>query len=69
VANQVLVDELAVTMELKNNGIMLRVNTGGRLRGYLQISRGGIRWFRGKKAKPSGEMSLENLIDWAENSR
>lgn len=65
-ANQVLVDELAVTMELKNNGIMLRVNTDGRLRGYLQISRGALRWFHGKEQTASNEMTLEEFIAWAE---
>ena len=66
-ANEVLVDEIAVTMELKNKGIMLRVNTDGRLRGYLQISRGALKWFRGKEQKPSREMTLEEFIEWAEN--
>ena len=65
-ANQVFVEELAVTMELKNNGITLRVARDGRLRGYLQISRGSIKWFRGKQQKPSAEMPLEKLIEWAE---
>ena len=66
-ANEVFVEELAVTMELKNNGIMLRVNTDGRLRGYLQISRGALKWFRGKEHKPSGEITVEKFIEWAES--
>jgi hypothetical protein len=66
-ANQVLVEELAVTMELKNNGIKLRVNTGGRLRGYLQIGRGGLRWFKGKEQTPSYDITLENFIQQAES--
>jgi hypothetical protein len=65
-ANQVFVDDIAVIMELKNNGIRLRVNTDGKLRGYIQISRGALRWFRGKEQKPSGEFALEEFIALAE---
>jgi hypothetical protein len=66
-ANQVLVDDLAVKMELKNNGIKLRVNTGGRLRGYLQIGRGGLKWFRGKEHTPFYDITLEKFIEQAES--
>ena len=67
-ANQVFVEELGVTMQLKNTGIMLRVARDGRLRGYLQIGRASLKWFRGKEQTPSGEMTLEQFIEWAENS-
>ena len=35
-------------------------------RGYLQIGRGKLKWFQGKKQTPSGEMTLEDFIEWAE---
>jgi len=66
VANQVLVDQLNVTMELKNSGVMLRVNTNGRLKGYLQISKGKLRWFRGREQSPVGEFTLDEFIRMAE---
>jgi hypothetical protein len=64
----VSVEELAVNMELGNNGIKLRVDSDGRLRGYLQIGRAKLKWFQGKKQTPSREMTLEEFIDWAEGS-
>jgi hypothetical protein len=66
-ANRVLVEDLAVDMELGNNGIKLRVeDSDGRLRGYLQIGRAKLKWFHGKKQTPSREMILEDFIEWAE---
>ena len=67
-ANKVFVEELATTMELKNTGIKLRVARDGRLRGYVQISKSSLKWFRGREQKPSGEMTLEDFIEWAEQS-
>jgi hypothetical protein len=67
-ANQVFVEELAITMQLKNNGIKLRVARDGLLRGYLQISKSSVKWFRGKGQKPCGEVTLEDFIKWAEKS-
>jgi hypothetical protein len=66
-ANKVLVDQLAVTMELKNNGIRLQiVNGDGKHRGYLDINKGYIRWTRGKERSPTGEISLDDFIKKAE---
>jgi hypothetical protein len=67
-ANQVFVEELAITMELKNKGIKLRVAKDGKLRGYLQISKSSVKWFRGKATKPCGEYTLDHIIKEAENS-
>ena len=65
-ANQVFVHKLDVTMELKNNGIKLRVARDGRLRGYLQIGRGALKWFRGKEQTPSHWITLQHFIEWME---
>ena len=67
-ANQVFVEKLAITMQLKNNGIKLRVARNGRLRGYLQISSSSLKWFRGKEQKPCGKMTLQDFIKQAEES-
>lgn len=53
-------------MQLKNNGIKLRVARDGQLRGYLQISRSSLKWFRGKEQKPCGKFTLEYIIKEAE---
>ena len=68
-ANKVFVQELAVQMELKNRGITLRVSRAGRLRGYLQISRGSIKWYRGREQKPCGDITFERFIDFAEEPK
>jgi len=67
-ANRVVVSELAVTMQLGNNGITLQVQDGdGGHRGYLSISRGHLRWYKGKQPKPTYEITLDKFIWDAEN--
>jgi hypothetical protein len=66
-ANRVLVEEFSINMELGNNGIKLRVeDSNGRLRGYLQIGRAKLKWYRGKSQTASDEMTIEQFIEWAE---
>jgi hypothetical protein len=68
VANRVLVNDLSVTMELKNNGVRLQIlDADGRHRGYLQVNRGFIRWFSGKAQWPCGKISLDEFIRRAED--
>ena len=65
-ANRVSVEELAVNMDLGNNGITLRVeDSKGRLRGYMQIGRARLKWFQGRAQTASGEKTLEEFITWA----
>ena len=64
----VYVEKLAVTMKLGNNGVLIRVtDDDDKLRGYLQINRGYIDWYKGKKQTPSRRIKLNDFIAEAEN--
>lgn len=62
-ANQVLIDDLAVSMQLGNKGITLQIKDGeGKHRGYLKISKAYIEWYKGKAQKPSSRQHLDKFI-------
>ena len=66
-ANQVFVSDLSVTMKLANKGVTLHVEDDrGRLRGYLQVSKAYIRWFRGREQEPRYKKHLNKFIAEAE---
>ncbi len=62
-ANKVLIDDVSVTMQLKNNGITFQIKgDDDKHRGYLKINRGYIQWFEGRTQKPSCKISIDEFI-------
>jgi hypothetical protein len=65
---QVSIKDLAVSMELGNNGIELDVyDGGGNHLGDLRIGKGTIEWCKGRTRRGNGhQKSWKQLIAWLE---
>jgi hypothetical protein len=66
---QVSIKDLAVTMELGNNGIELDVyDSSGNHLGDLRIGKATIEWCKGRTRRGNGvQVSWTELIDWFES--
>ena len=62
-AKKVFVSDLSVTMELKNNGVTLQVDEDEKHRGYLNINKGYITWYKGKEHKPRKRININKFIE------
>ena len=64
----VSIKDLAVTMDLGNNGIELDVYNGNNHLGDLRIGRGTIEWCKGQTRRGNGvQVNWSDLIKWLES--
>ena len=66
---KVIIDDLQVSMELGNNGIILSIyDTDDSYKGKLRIGKGTVEWCKGKTRKGNGKKANWNdLIDYFES--